>query len=114
MTNIQDRNLFYELVVPSRKGWGERIVKELRHGHTTVLRMDNQQGSTVQHRSSAQCYAVAWMGREFGGQWVHVYVWLSPSDVHLELSHHWYLAILQYKIKSKKKKKKKEKKSGLN
>ena len=25
-----------------------------------------------------QCYVAAWMGREFGGEWIHVYVWLSP------------------------------------
>jgi len=24
--------------------------------------------------NSAQCYVVAWMGGEFGGQWIHVYV----------------------------------------
>ena len=24
--------------------------------------------------NSAQCYVAAWMGGEFGGQWIHVYV----------------------------------------
>ena len=24
--------------------------------------------------NSAQCYLVAWMGGEFGGEWIHVYV----------------------------------------
>ena len=28
--------------------------------------------------NSAQCYVAAWMGRDFGGEWIHVYVWLSP------------------------------------
>ena len=42
-------------------------------------------------------------GREFGGEWVHVYVWLSPFAVHLKLSQHCESAILQYKIKSLKK-----------
>ena len=23
--------------------------------------------------NSAQCYAAAWMGGEFGGEWIHVY-----------------------------------------
>ena len=32
--------------------------------------------------NSAQCDAAAWMGREFGGEWIHVYVWLSPFPVH--------------------------------
>ena len=37
---------------------------------------------------SAQCYVAAWMGGEFGGEWIHVCVSLSPSDVHMELSQH--------------------------
>ena len=28
--------------------------------------------------NSAQCYVAAWMGEGFGGEWIHVYVWLSP------------------------------------
>ena len=32
---------------------------------------------------SAQCYVPALM--EFGGEWVHMYAWLSPSAVHLKL-----------------------------
>ena len=27
--------------------------------------------------NSAQCYVAAWMGGEFAGEWIHVYVWLS-------------------------------------
>ena len=30
-------------------------------------------------------------GREFGGEWIHVYVWLSPFPVHLQVSQHWLL-----------------------
>ena len=37
-------------------------------------------------QNSAQCYAAAWMGGEFMGEWIHVYVWLSSSVVHLKLS----------------------------
>ena len=36
--------------------------------------------------NSAQCYLAAWMGGEFGGEWIHVYVWLSLFTVHLKLS----------------------------
>ena len=32
--------------------------------------------------NSAQRYVAAWMGREFGGERIHVYVWLSPFDLH--------------------------------
>ena len=27
--------------------------------------------------NSAQYYVAGWMGREFGGEWIHVYVWLG-------------------------------------
>ena len=50
--------------------------------------------------NSAQCYVAAWTGGEFEGEWIHGYVWLSPFAVHLKLSQHCELAILQYKIKS--------------
>jgi len=45
----------------------------------------------------------AWMGGEFGGEWIHVYVWLSPFAVHLKLSQHSQLAILYCKDRSLKK-----------
>ena len=38
--------------------------------------------------NSAQCYVAAWMEGEFGREWMHVYVWLHPSAVHLKLSQH--------------------------
>ena len=36
--------------------------------------------------NSAQCYVAAWMGGEFGVEWIHVYVRLSPFAVHLKLT----------------------------
>ena len=38
--------------------------------------------------NSAQCYVAAWIGGEFGGGWIHVYVWLPPFAIHLTLSQH--------------------------
>ena len=38
--------------------------------------------------NSAQCYVAAWMGGEFVGEWIHVYLRLSPFAVHLNLSQH--------------------------
>ena len=35
--------------------------------------------------NSDQCYVAAWMGGEFGGEWIHVCTWLRPFAVHLEL-----------------------------
>ena len=34
---------------------------------------------------SAECYVATWMGGEFGGERLYVYVWLSPFVVHLKL-----------------------------
>ena len=30
--------------------------------------------------------AEVWMGEGFGGEWIHVYVWLGPFTVYLKLS----------------------------
>ena len=39
--------------------------------------------------NSAQCYVAAWMGGGWlVGEWIHVYVWLSPFTIHLKLSQH--------------------------
>ena len=35
--------------------------------------------------NSAQFYVAAWMGGEPGGDWIHVYLRLSPFTVHLKL-----------------------------
>ena len=35
---------------------------------------------------TAQCHVAAWMGREFGGEWIHVYIRLSPFSVYLKQS----------------------------
>ena len=38
--------------------------------------------------NSAQCYVAAWMEEGLGGEWVHVYVFLSPFVVLLKISQH--------------------------
>ena len=35
--------------------------------------------------NSAQRYVVAWMGAEFGGKRIHVYVWVDPFTIHFKL-----------------------------
>ena len=37
------------------------------HVHTAIFKMDNQQ-DCCPTGNSAQCYAAAWMGGEFGGE----------------------------------------------
>ena len=51
--------------------------------------------------NSAQCYVATWMGGEFGGEWIYVYVWLSPFTAHLKLSQH-YHNIVNTPIQNKK------------
>jgi len=58
---------------------GERIVREFGMDNKDLLYSTGK---------SPQCYVAAWMEREFGGEWKHVYVWLSPSAVHPRLSKH--------------------------
>ena len=38
--------------------------------------------------NSPQCYVAAWTRREFSGEWIRVYIWLSPFAIHLKLSQH--------------------------
>ena len=39
--------------------------------------------------NSAQCYVPTWIGAVgFGGEWIHVHVWLTPFAVHLKLPQH--------------------------
>ena len=45
------------------------------------------------------CYVAAWMVVEFGEEWIHVYVYLSPFAGHLKLSQHCLLAIPQQQTK---------------
>ena len=80
----------------------EEIVRELGMDMKTqiYLKWIANKDLLYSSRNSAQCYMAAWMGGEFGGEWIHVYMWLSPFAVHLKLSQHCSLALLQYKIKS--------------
>ena len=44
-------------------------------------------------QNAAQCYVAAWMGGKSGGEWMHVYVQLSPFAILLKPSQHCELAI---------------------
>ena len=61
------------------------------------LKLLASQDLLYRRRNSAQCYMAAWVGGEFGGEWVYVYVCLSPFAVHLKISQNRLSAILQYK-----------------
>ena len=82
---------------------GKGIVRGFGKGKYTLLCLKwiTNKDLLYSTGNSARCYVAAWMGGEFGGEWIHVYIWLSPFTVHLKLS-----AIPQYKIKRWKLKKK--------
>ena len=49
--------------------------------------MGNQQGPTVYPRGPLlNVNMAAWIGGEFGREWIHVYAWLSCSVMHLKQS----------------------------
>ena len=66
----------------------ERIIREFEMDMYTLLYLKWITNKNLQYSTwkSAQCYVAAWMGGEFGGEWIHVYVWLSPFAVHWKLS----------------------------
>ena len=71
-------------------GGGVRASHAFFHppGNDPVLFPSSPLKSQVSFSSDMQCYLVAWMGGEFGGELIHVYVWLRPFAVHLKLSQH--------------------------
>ena len=91
-------------MVIKEEGWGQGIVMEFGMVMYTLLYLKWVTNKDLLYSTgnSAQCYVAAWMGGEFRGEWILVYVLLSPFAVYLKLSQHCYLAILQYKIKKKK------------
>ena len=60
--------------------WGHRVRLDWSTKHTT------KKDLLYSTENSAECYVPAWMGGEFGGEWIYVYVRLSPFTVHLKIS----------------------------
>ena len=88
---LLNRPLLNEFMVTGLVG-EEDVGKRYRvwdqHVHTAIFKTDNHLGPTYSTGNSAQSYVAARMGREFGREWIHVYLWLSPFAVHLKLSQH--------------------------
>ena len=61
------------------EGWGNGIVKEFRMDRYTLLFLKwiTNKDLLSSIGNSAQYYVAAWMGGEFRGEWIHVYVWLG-------------------------------------
>ena len=69
---------------------GERIVRESGMDLDTLLYLTWRTSKDLLSSTgnSAQCRVAAWMGGEFGGEWMHVHVWQSPFAVHLKPPQH--------------------------
>ena len=69
--------------------------------HTAIFKMDNPQEPTVW---SGELLNVMWQPgwKEFQGEWIHVYVWLSPFAIYLKhnIVNHLY-SYIKCKIKKK-------------
>ena len=59
---------------------GEGIVRELGMDIDTLLYLKWITNKDLMYSTwnSAQCHVAAWVGGEFGEEWTHVHVWLSP------------------------------------
>ena len=67
------------------EGWGEGTVREFGMDIYTLLYLKwiTNKDLLYSTGNSIQCYVAAWTGGEFGGEWIHVSVWLSPLVVYL-------------------------------
>ena len=57
--------------LPVGKGWGEGIIREFESDIYTLLYITNRY-LLYSTGTLAQCYVTAWIGGEFGGEWIHV------------------------------------------
>ena len=93
-TYSQNRKRFIDLEKKAygcqREGYREGIAREFGTGMYTPLYLKwmTDKDLLYRTRNSSQCFVAVWMGGELRGEWIHVYVWLSPFAVHLKLSQH--------------------------
>ena len=94
MQNLERNELAYktetdsenELMVVRREECREGIVKEFgTDTHSLLYLKWINKDLLCSTGNSTRCYMVAWPGGEFGREWIHVCVWLSPFTVHLKL-----------------------------
>ena len=78
--------MFTPLMVAWGEGWEKRIVRKLEMVVYTRLYLKWITNKDLLNSTwnSAQCYVAAWMGREFGEEWIHVCIWLSLFTIHLK------------------------------
>ena len=66
---------------------GEGIVRESGMDMDTLLYFTGRTSKDLLDSTgnSAQCHVAAWVGGEFGREWICVYVWVSLFAVHQKL-----------------------------
>ena len=69
---------------------GKGIVRDLGKVMYTLLHLKwiTNKDLLIAHGILLNRYVPAWIGGGSGGEWIHVYVWLSPFAVHLKLPPH--------------------------
>ena len=82
--NLQNRDSQTQRMISWFPGgkWEEGTVREFGTDMYTLLHLKWITNKDLLYSpwNSAQCYVPAWMGGEFGGDWIHMYVWLHfPS-----------------------------------
>ena len=86
---------------------GKGIIREFGMGMYTLLYLKWIANMVLLYSTgnSGHCYVPGWMGGEFGGEWIHAYVWLGPFSIHLKPSQHClligYTATQNKKLKNK-------------
>ena len=85
LTDLENKRM-----VTGGEVWGEGIFREFGINTSTLLCLKWITNKDLLYTTgnSAQCSVAAWLGGNFGGEWIHVYRWLSPFTVHLKLSQH--------------------------
>ena len=76
------------LWLPGGKGGKREIDRECGMDMYTPLYLKwiTNKGLLCSTGNPDQYYVSAWMGGEFRGEWIHVYIWLGPFAVHLNIS----------------------------
>ena len=107
-TCLQNRNRLTEneFMVARAEENGKGIVRKLGLDMHALLYLKwiTSKDLLLSAGNSAQRHVAAWMAGEFGGERIQACAWLSSLAVHLKLSEHCWLAVIQYKIKSLKEK----------
>ena len=65
---------------------GEEIVRKFGMDMYTLLYLKWKPTRTYRIAQGTVLNETAWMGEEFGREWIHVYVWISAFAVYLKLS----------------------------